>query len=869
MVLMRSLGPAARGYEYQDLYSACALVDLILSVLDKVVVDHKLTPDDRFDDLTTIASGSGRNRAQIKHTVEDRPLPASVFTTDERSLRLDRLVASARADRNSPGADAAETNYRVILPDGPPTEAVLTAVMRRAEPDPGPLIPGTMSRRFRFDAEALWEGVHQPARGRRKAGNAFGFLHGNDDEDRDRADLEWLCEHLVVEVGAAAMSGDLLQPGPLERVLLHRVADEVGAGHFPNQHRTPVDAAAALIGLARAARQGLAEASPEEALRRTQLRQDFGAVGTVSVIDPALVVNRPGTLAALADLAGEVAAEGGCLLGVGPPGQGKSWVGEQLVTELVGRGWLAAEHYCFVGDADGDRLPRVMVESVFGTLLDGVAQVDPDAVRDQRPRFAADEGALVAALNRAQEGTPDRRIALLVDGLDHVTRVRSAGPGTRDPSTVLAEALSELELPPGCVLVVLSQPAAHLEPLEASGARRTILPPLGRSEVEALAVRHGLSFAGDGPVGEDSEGHVATALLDALMDRSGGNALYATYLCREVARAPIIVEAAAVVAALPPFDGTLHAYYGHLHTSLGQGAWVADVIALLDAPVTGAELAEISPLAAHRVEPALDVLAPVLQVRPVSGALRIYHESFARYLREAYQGHPEALVAQLVNLAKWLEGRGLFTDERAFRLLLGMLTDSRQPDRVVELVDRDFLANAVGAGFPARLVRTNLATGVRAAALTGDWQAATRCVELARAAATFEFERFESTMVSFIDVAAAMVGAQTLADRLLDDDRPAVPGRAGLVMCAALDAIGAVVPWLEYLEAFRREHDDHVSYDSDSNRTVQEAIVRGRLRLSSMTVPSDIGDDDWRSAPVDLGLVAEWLDDGLVPMPST
>lgn len=319
-----------------------------------------------------------------------------------------------------------------------------------------------------------------------------------------------------------------------------------------------------------------------------------------------------------------------------------------------------------------------------------------------------------------------------------------------------------------------------------------------------------------------------------------------------------------MVAGLPPFDGTLHAYYDHLHTSLGDGVWVADVIALIDAPVTAADLVEISPHTAHRVGPALDVLAPVLQVRPGSGALRIYHESFARYLREAYQGHPEALAAQLGNLAKWLEGRGLFTDERAFRLLLGMLNDAGRPDQVLKLVDGDFLAKAVGAGFPARLVRANLATGVRAAAVTGDWRAATRCVELARAAATFEFERFESTMVTFIDVAAAVVGAQPLADRLLDDDRPAVPGRAGLVMCAALDAMGAVVPWLEYLEAVRREQDDHTSYDSDSNRAVQEAIVRGRLRLSSMTVPSDIGDDDWRLVPVDLGQVAEWLDEGLV-----
>lgn len=148
MVSMRSLGPAARGYEYQDLYSACVLVDLALGTLVDVVVDRKLTPDDQFDDLTTIASGSARTRAQIKHTVEDRILSASVLTTEERSLRLDRLLAAARADRDGPGAGAAETTYRVILRDGPPTESVLTAVLRSADPDPGPLVPEAVSERF-------------------------------------------------------------------------------------------------------------------------------------------------------------------------------------------------------------------------------------------------------------------------------------------------------------------------------------------------------------------------------------------------------------------------------------------------------------------------------------------------------------------------------------------------------------------------------------------------------------------------------------------------------------------------------------------------------------------------------------------------
>jgi len=102
---MPNLTAAHRGYEYQDLLVAARLVDMMLGTIVKVHVDEKLLPDDRFDDLTTIDATAHRERTQFKHTEnEDQPLTLATFASDARSLRLDRLVATALADRDGPGA---------------------------------------------------------------------------------------------------------------------------------------------------------------------------------------------------------------------------------------------------------------------------------------------------------------------------------------------------------------------------------------------------------------------------------------------------------------------------------------------------------------------------------------------------------------------------------------------------------------------------------------------------------------------------------------------------------------------------------------------------------------------------------------------
>ena len=239
-----------------------------------------------------------------------------------------------------------------------------------------------------------------------------------------------------------------------------------------------------------------------------------------------------------------------------------------------------------------------------------IAECDPRLVSEQRPRFAAHEKALENALLSAVQNKPRRRVVLVVDGIDHVTRVINSRTAI-DPSFALAEALAALRLPPGTTMIVLSQPGKHLNPFETTRVITAQIPPLSEAELWQLAVKlnvladrsNGSRLSGASGLLKDEE--AVDEFVTTLAERSAGNALYATYLCREaLGKAATIAEPSVTVRSLPQFDGSLRAYYEHLQRSLGdQSAWVADVIALLDFPVSRNELKEICPDMTHSLLP--------------------------------------------------------------------------------------------------------------------------------------------------------------------------------------------------------------------------------------------------------------------------
>ena len=541
------------GYAYQDLITAIALVDLMLGAAVSITVDTKGFEGDRFDDLNIRYRTSRRVRLQIKHTTQDRELAKETFSADGRNLKLNKLLDSLLHDL----AEDPEADYRVVVRDGGPDED-LAKVLKPVEPsdDPGDPLPGVTTRRFRFDPQSLRES---------KPWKAL-VEHLTDEQ------LQAACGHLTIDTGAPASTLDFNGPGPAERVLLRRVTEELGAGRPPNSHITPEHAALELAYAATGARALDGNVARESVAPRVGLITDFGAVAEGHPVESAVAVPRSSAVAIVREAVDAIAPAGGRVVVTGEPGVGKSWLCEQLADHYRDANWIVARHHCWFGATDINRDERVLTDVVIGSLIRQLEQVVPEATAGLRPRFAATPEALAAAVQECRDTHAERNVLLIVDGLDHVDRVLGRRTNQQiDPSRLLVDQLAAIDLPPGVCMLIASQPGPHLENAGAAAGGPMQMPRMSWDEVRTLAEKHGLlgSRTDDDPLDVDDE----RKIVDLVYDRSGGNALYATYLCRYAARiSPLDADTAPVTPAdivhrltlVPDTATDLDAYYAHL-----------------------------------------------------------------------------------------------------------------------------------------------------------------------------------------------------------------------------------------------------------------------------------------------------------------
>ncbi|HET9394448.1 MAG TPA: hypothetical protein VFO36_00210, partial [Nitrospiraceae bacterium] len=196
------------------------------------------------------------------------------------------------------------------------------------------------------------------------------------------------------------------------------------------------------------------------------------------------------------------------------------------------------------------------------------------------------------------------------------------------------------------------------------------------SDLIALAELHGVSRALSA-VGITDDHDVERA-LEALGSRADGNPLYARSLARGLVSGlgdGTITSTVEWIADAPAIAGDIAVYYAHLykHASV-QAQAIADLIAVIDFSVTENELREMLPAFVGAWVPlALAQLVPVLTAVTGQGGVRIFHESFRRFMIQelARSGRPPA--AALAPVVEWLAKRGFYEDARAYRFLLPAL----------------------------------------------------------------------------------------------------------------------------------------------------------------------------------------------------
>lgn len=282
---------------------------------------------------------------------------------------------------------------------------------------------------------------------------------------------------------------------------------------------------------------------------------------------------------------------------------------------------------------------RITTNVLFANLIYDLIHARPALREIHRPIYSAGPWELEELLRKATDQGIIDEATLIVDGIDHISRVFAEQRNLSPEDVDIVEELAALDLPDSIRLVVGSQPGAHLDPLRI-GAATIVVPGWELDEVTALANNLGVPSA----LESSGLGDTVDGFLEQLLERSEGNPLYATFLCRQTLAGITANAAFDPVSALreaPLIDGQISRYYKYLLDGLEKGNTtdiIADLLGLIDFGVTEEDLKAIFPVLARHIPAALLYLSPVLTRLSAQGGVRIYHESFRRLIVERLKG---------------------------------------------------------------------------------------------------------------------------------------------------------------------------------------------------------------------------------------
>ena len=765
------LSQAHRGYVYQDVATAYFLARAVFDEADRITVDKKLYKKDLFDDLTVLANGKTVRRQFKSSEDSTKAFADESIRTKTSDLRIDDIVFCF----NEAGKDPAD-EYRICTTWGEPADDEVKKLLVPCNAEPS--FEGYPTKLYHLNLNELW-----PEKGQLK-------WNLREPKPFTRLELAALCERLTIELGCPQISLEISKPGPLQVLLREFLGNRIGIGRYPNQDTRPEDSAMRLTYRALLARASQETLTPAEIVADLGLRIDFGRVAQAFPVVLEHFVSRREALNRIRE---QVNAYN-LVSVIGSPGTGKSWILTSLADECKGAGYLVVRHYCYLEPSDPFRERRITTDVLFGNLIADLVDSEPSIRRTQVPRFSAGRSELQALLAAAHERDPNRRILLIVDGLDHISRVLAESRTVSAATTSIVEEVAGLSLPPNTCLLLGSQPGQHLKSLEQL-MHSCPLTGLAKEELRELAERLGLLPLIQVAFGTDYVG----AFCEALFERSAGNPLYATYLCI-AAKAQLVSTYSTgpvdILTNAPPYDDNLNNYYRHL-TGSSMPNMLACVLALLEFAVSERDIAQLIPEIAPHLKEQMTSLLPVLTEVTGQGGLRVYHESFRRFIFEALNDYPEYKKTVLCKISDWLADKGYPFDSRSYRYLLRYLLRQERYADILTLVPSNFVSSSIELGFCEEAIVESLGLAAEAAAEIENLPMLCRFAELRKSVDTCFREKLD--FKAYAKAFLAVRGAGSLATSLLFEGRPVRMRDDGLIACSLCDDAGAVPPWREYL----------------------------------------------------------------------
>jgi hypothetical protein len=795
---------AHKGYEYQDLVVAIGLVKCLVNDWIGVRVDKKSFSGDAFDDLV-IETQNSIHKYQIKHS-DSKEMSLSDLSNSNTDYLLRVILESIQKD-----PEAGRTEYHLST----------TWSIQKSEVQEGLAISSGSISLLGFPC-LLCKIEPTSIKSKKLSKWIKNIEERLSSESAVRIDQ---FNNLTIHAELPGYSSDLYNPGNLEHVLIRLLIDNVGIGRYPNKHRNPADFAAHVIKLATRSRKDQRRLTKVEIERELQLNTDFGRLPQEIPIDSTVVQQRhelQSEIEKTLDQSKVHVLRGG-------PGTGKSWLLSLFTNTLSDKQWIVGKHHCYISPADED--PRLATSEVaIANIVAEILDKNPKLGECITTKYSVGVRELQELINHTSEAF--EKTILIIDGLDHIPRLLNRYPTLSPVEANIIEPISQLTIPDNCVIIFGTQPGEQLNTIiNAFKKHEPIIhdiPNWSDEEIKtlttALGIRQTSIFGGD-----DIE-----YLRNKIAEKSEGNPLYATYIIKSVVDAlqsGDITRATKIVEGSPHYNNDINTYYEHLVSASGDaGAYMSTLLAAMPFSIERCEIEELlgnALYANYLVTDGLKHLAPVLSSQSNVSGIRIFHESFRRYILEKNDSKNDGGNKRTFDaIAEWLTKKGFYQDVRSFTYLFQVLANSSKPEIVFDYVSERCLEKGFNAGFNISEISGNLSYAMTVASKLQAWPVIVRIMELNRALYSAEFNEIE-TSFELWSFGVLLIDDKIAKQKLISNGEPYLSKYTGLKFCRLLHENGSVAPWDAYLEM----QDSKDEYESDARKSIEETHELSVLKI--------------------------------------
>lgn len=756
---------AHKGYEYQDLFSAFHIVNMLLSDDSAIFkIDQKETANDKFDDLTIITNSSIMKR-QIKYS-ENKVLAKADLSSENYDLALDTLFKSWKELPQDKNIDIRLCLAWEYLEDAQELDFL-------TELDTKNYYQCDNVKVLKIELERIWPSGDKPISSWRRLRNKA--------SDINRAEFAQFIDDLSIEVNLPKSSVDLANPGQLESLLIKNLRS-FGVGKFPNDKKSVVDVAMHLMHLIKGARAKGEVIELSKVIFDLGLMKSYGNIEQEFIIDRGINVLNPTKYHEFKEF---LFVQNKVSL-LGEPGSGKSWFIQNFIEFLEERNINVIQHYCYTGIDDLYEQERITINVFLANLINDIIKSFPYLEIYKTSKYGVDFEELQLLINHIQED-----VVLIVDGLDHIGRIYSFHKEVmKKIDTEIVEVISRLDFPANVKVVMASQPVTEVLELCKYDFKEYKVNSWNIDEVREFIKNNAVS---DVRLDHDC------MLSDLLLVKSSGNPLYLTYLVNELSKYSHVMITKELIETFPPYNNNLENYYSFLMTKLSESQRVPQILAGSPFPLTESELKEITYLGVYVTE-SLEVIRSILSYNSCSGGYVIYHESFRRYVLELLEKNEVSVEKGIYSyLINWLESRGFYEDRKSYLNLLVLLFESKRYDKILEYCNKEFVVDSIYYGNNIFSLKSNFEILMKTACKVKDYGSLIKCTELSNMIYSLE-NSFEENSQYYYWGLGFINGFENLKNTLTYEGRNALNCNEGLRVCYLCSQNNVIPDWDKYIE---------------------------------------------------------------------